>query len=381
MEYPLKQWGGVEVLVKELLAGLHGEYEILLASDDTPETLAEAEPSRFVAAHFPWNPRRDSRERAAEFSAWLLENRAGLVHFHLGGTYALGTRSLRNSPIPVVARSGIPCIATNHGAFSLFDFCAPWRPLAVRLGLLPLFWAGRARTLLSLRREITVSDNDLGNMRRWFFPFRDKFQRIYHSQLNGDEAINEDRGQSILCLGTIGPRKGQIFLVEAFARIAERFPAWKLIIAGRQDAGGSEMRRMEATVARHHLQDRVQLAGAVSVEEARRLMLSCGIFAMPSLAEGLGLSLQEALFSGCPAVASRVGGIQDMVLDGQTGWLAEPGDVRSLADTLALAMTSPTERRIRGKAARGRIAQLGMTRAHMVAEHLALYREVGHLTC
>ena len=376
MEYPLGQWGGVEVLVKELLAGLHGRVELLLSCDDTAETLAGCEHAKFVTSHFRWDPARDYRVQASELADWLRRERADLVHFHLGGTYAFQTRSWGRSPIPIVAKSGIPVVATNHGAFSLFDFCGAQRSLPEKLAMLPIFWPGRARTIAALRREVTVSDNDLGNMRRWFFPFRGKFQRIYHSQLSGNEPFQEVREKTILCLGTVGPRKGQPFLVEAFAALAERFPDWKLLIAGRLNSGADEVRKMEAIISRSNLHDRVDLAGPVSPEEAHRLMLTCGIFAMPSLAEGLGLSLQEALFAGCPAVASRVGGIQDMVIHGETGWLAEPANPASLAEALAAAMGSEPLRKARGAAARKRIGDLRMNREGMVAAHLALYSEI-----
>ena len=207
-----------------------------------------------------------------------------------------------------------------------------------RLAMLPLFWAGRLRTIEALREEVTVSDNDCANMRRWFAPYAGKFRRIYHSQLSGAEEMSEAREKTILCLGTVGPRKGQPFLVEAFSRIAGRFPDWTLIIAGRQDSGVEEMETIRRIVSTRELCDRVLLPGAVSNEEAKSLMMTCGIFAMPSLAEGLGLSLQEALFRGCPAVASRVGGIRDMVIDVETGWLAEPGSPDELAAVFEKAM-------------------------------------------
>ncbi|MFZ4600024.1 MAG: glycosyltransferase family 4 protein, partial [Terrimicrobiaceae bacterium] len=274
MEYPLKQWGGVEVLVKELLSGLSQSADILLASDDTPESLSESRHAEFVTSHFRWDPSLSYPAQARDLSAWLVGNRADLVHFHLGGTYAFQTRSWAQSPIPIVAKSGIPCVSTNHGAFSLFDFCGPQRSLAERLLMLPIFWVGRAKTLLALRREVTVSDNDLGNMRRWYFPLGRKFQRIYHSQLSGNEGVYDEREKSIVCLGTVGPRKGQPFLVEAFAQVAERFPEWNLVIAGRLNSGADEVRRMESIIERENFAGRVRLVGAVSPSEAHRPMQS-----------------------------------------------------------------------------------------------------------
>ncbi|MDX2079435.1 MAG: glycosyltransferase family 4 protein [Terrimicrobiaceae bacterium] len=376
MEYPITQWGGVEVLVKELVAGLASDFNLCLVSRDAPESLEASGFSRHVIAHFPWDSEAPYRLQAGRLAEWLRDERVDLVHFHLGGTYAFRTRSWSQSPIPIVARTGIPCIATNHGAFSLFDFCAPRRSTAFRLLMLPLAWAGRARTLAALRSEITVSDNDCANMRRWYPPFKSRFQRIYHSQLTGDEPASAARDNTIFCLGTIGPRKGQTFLVRAFALIAERFPDWTLHIAGRKDAGSREVEEIERIIAAHGLRDRIRLLGAISPDEAAERLRTCGVFAMPSLAEGLGLSLQEALVLGAPAVASNVGGIRDMIIPGQTGLLARAGSPEELASAMALLLGSESLREALGRAARERILALRMNRSAMLEEHRKLYTSI-----
>ncbi len=376
MEYPIGQHGGVEVLVRELISGLSRHWQVLLVSNDTPESLARSAVAEKLTAHHPWNPSGSYRTQATRLTSWLAAQNVNLVHFHLGGTYAMRTRSWKESPIPIVAASGIPCIATNHGAFALLDYCAPDRTLIERLAMLPVFWLGRLRTIQSLRAEITVSDNDLRNMRGWFPPSRSKFRRIYHSQLTGGEELFLDREPFILALGTIGRRKGQRYLVDAFLRVAGEFPDWRLVLAGRQDADVDEMNAIRALVEDSPHRNRVVLAGGVSHEEARRLVRTAGVFAMPSLAEGLGLSLQEALFGGAAVVASNVGGIRDMVIDGQTGLLAPAADPEALAAALRKLMNDAPLRASLGQAARDRITQLGMNRHEMINAHLDTYRVI-----
>ena len=186
--------------------------------------------------------------------------------------------------------------------------------------------------------EVAVSQNDYRNLRRWYPPVRNKFRWIYHSRLHGTPPPpNPTREKTIVCVGTIGTRKGQPLLVEAFGRIAKKFPDWQLVFIGRN--GSDEMmRQMHELTARHRLEDQVQLAGPCSDDELRARLQRTAIFAMPSVYEGLGLSLQEAQFYGCACVATRSGGVSDLIEDGDNGLLVPVGQPAPLADALARLM-------------------------------------------
>jgi glycosyltransferase involved in cell wall biosynthesis len=115
----------------------------------------------------------------------------------------------------------------------------------------------------------------------------------------------------------------------------------------------------------------VQMVGRV--EDARAILWALDIFAMPSLREGLGVALLEAMACGLPAVASRVGGIVDAVDEGRTGILVAPGDANALAGALAHLGAAAPARIAMGAAARA-LAVERFSMAAMARRTVELYR-------
>lgn len=163
-------------------------------------------------------------------------------------------------------------------------------------------------------------------------------------------------------------------LVNAFARLlgllAETAPELaaraRLSIIG----DGPLLPAVRAQVAELGLQDAVWLPGARS--DIAALLHSFSVFALPSLAEGTPVSLLEAMACGLPAVASRVGGIPEVVDDDAQGLLVPVGDVEALARALARYAGDARLRAQHGRAARARIEERFSMRA-MLAAYGALY--------
>jgi glycosyltransferase involved in cell wall biosynthesis len=107
-------------------------------------------------------------------------------------------------------------------------------------------------------------------------------------------------------------------------------------------------------------------------DDVPELLAAADLFVLSSRSEGLPLSVIEAMAAGLPVVASAVGGIPELVVDGETGVLVPPGDARALASALRRLLADPQLRRQMGDAGRLRAQQLfDLPRFH--AEHLALY--------
>ncbi|MEE8572122.1 MAG: glycosyltransferase family 4 protein, partial [Gemmatimonadota bacterium] len=113
------------------------------------------------------------------------------------------------------------------------------------------------------------------------------------------------------------------------------------------------------TAALENVSDYVRFAGFVDEERLAREYSACDIFVLPAVidargdTEGLGVVLLEALRYERPVVASAAGGITDIVVDGVTGWLADPGDAEVLARKLLDVASRPEE--ARRVASRGRM--------------------------
>jgi glycosyltransferase involved in cell wall biosynthesis len=376
LEYPVDQRGGTEVLVSELVKGLGGRHEILLVSPDDAASLAKSPVAPFVKEHISFAPVWNSILHARGLAEKIARAKPDIVHFHFGGNYGWGSRVFWNCPVFYFKKSGVPVISTNHGAFSITEgYCGEHREF-LKLALFLPAWASKQIILSRLRCEVAVSQNDFRNLRRWYPPLREKFRWIYHSRLHGTPPPeNFDRKKTILCAGTIGPRKGQALLVGAFARISKIFPGWKLVFIGRAD-DDVMMRRIREIIAREKLEDQIQFLGSRSDDELRDWMRQSAIFAMPSVYEGLGLSLQEAQFYGCACVATRCGGTADLIEDGDNGFLTPVGQPAPLADALEKLMGDEKLRERFSRRASQSVLEKEMTADKMVGKYLSLYESI-----
>lgn len=181
--------------------------------------------------------------------------------------------------------------------------------------------------------------------------------------------LNCDQSEIIvLAVGALVHRKGYDVLLDAFFDPAGPQQA-RLWIAGE----GEQRATLAARIADQGLEDRVQLLGQRS--DIPDLLAACDLFAMPSRAEGLGIAALEAMAAGRPVVASRVGGLGEVVLDDQTGRLVPPGEVGALASALSELCADAELRARLGKAGPGRVAD-GFLAEQMVEAYEQLYREV-----
>jgi glycosyltransferase involved in cell wall biosynthesis len=121
---------------------------------------------------------------------------------------------------------------------------------------------------------------------------------------------------------------------------------------------GPEEAALKAQAARLGIGERARFLGAVPHERMPAFMWGLDLFVNPSRAESFGVAALEAAASGIPVVASRVGGLPEVVADGQTGLLVAPEDPEGLASALADLVGDPERRRALGRAARERAVAL-----------------------
>ena len=173
----------------------------------------------------------------------------------------------------------------------------------------------------------------------------------------------------ILSVGRLAPVKGHAHLVEAAPEVLRGHPEAVIVVAGE----GPLRRDLEALARSLGVADRLRFPG--HWQEMPRLLRAADLFVLPSLNEGLGLALLEAMAAGLAAVASRVGGVPEVVRDGETGVLVPPGDARSLAGAILKLMADPALRGRMGEAGRARARQQ-FSIARAVRETEQLYEEL-----
>ena len=377
LEYPIEQFGGTEILVREMIYGLGERYEIILVSPDNESAIKDSSVGSILRGHLSWEPDQISVGNSRRLAQDLVNSGVKLVHFHFGGNYAWGNRYFTKCPILPLSRLGVPCLSTNHGAFALMHgYCGPQRAF-LKWALFPAAWLNKVRIVAHLKREIAVSMHDYNALRRWYWPVRSRFGQIYHSRIHASSVPSSppQRSKTIICVGTIGRRKGQTFLVEAFSRISADFPDWKLVLIGRHGEDWM-LEKIHAMIAQIRLSEKIVLMNQCSDHELNQWLKTAGIFAMPSLLEGLGLSLQEALFHGCACIASSAGGITDLIQNGSNGLLVEPGNVEQLADGLIKLMSNEKLRRQFGVRGSQSVVEKEMTAEGMCEKYDQLYRNI-----
>lgn len=164
------------------------------------------------------------------------------------------------------------------------------------------------------------------------------------------------------CVTRFFPSKGIRYLLEAFARIHARVPAAWLVLCGQ----GPEEESLRDLARRLGITDRVIFAGFQ--RRPQRYVAMFDIAAVPSVEEGFGLVALEAQALGKPVVASRVGGLPNIIADGRSGLLVEAGDVPGLTAALDRLLDDP--------ALRERMGRAGVAEA----QRFSLNRYAGRLT-
>jgi len=218
---------------------------------------------------------------------------------------------------------------------------------------------GRIRELLlnitdfSVDRVTAVSRNvadahlKRGTTRKQVDVIRNGIELGYHSREDAD-GIRRDRGVGrdtflILTVANLEPKKGYTFLFDALSSIKKNGHDFKMLVVG----FGKEEKKLRDKIMSLGLSDEVELLG--KRRDITGLLAASDLFVLPSLWEGLPNALLEAMAAELPVVATHVGGIPEVVIDGETGLLVAPRD----SDGLARAI----ERVIGDGALRARLAK------------------------
>lgn len=203
--------------------------------------------------------------------------------------------------------------------------------------------------------------------------------RIVPLGLDLDRFAGLDRGASrsalgipddvvaVVAVGRLVPIKRIDRLLRAVAGAAERAPAIRLYLVG----DGGERASLEALSASMGLASRVTFAGWST--ETPRWYAAADIVALTSDREGTPLALIEAASAGRATVACDVGGVADIVVDGETGIVVEPDDEKAFADALARLASDPDLRERLGRAAPGRAR--GFAAERLIDDLDSLYRQ------
>jgi glycosyltransferase involved in cell wall biosynthesis len=353
----LAEAGGAQTFVRSLIEGLRDDYTIDVAAHGPTGALADACAQAGIPFHHVENlVRRPSPGR---------DVRAVLEIRRLIGRLRPDLVQINSTKAGLVARlaligTGVPAVFTAHGwAFSGRRGLARLTALFVEKATAPLSAA-----------IVCVSDWDwqLAISRGIAPP-----QRLRH--ISNGIAVPEaspERGPwplrpLLLCVARLAPPKDIRLLLDALAQ--DDLQRWRLEIIG----DGPDRASLQAHRDELRLSRRVEFLG--ERQDVAEHLARADAFVLPSKWEGLPYSILEAMSAGLPVIASRVGGIPELVVPGVTGLLVNPGDADALSAALRTLLNSGRRAREFGREGHARVK--GHFRLdQMVAGYHDLFRSV-----
>jgi sugar transferase (PEP-CTERM/EpsH1 system associated) len=302
--------------------------------------------------------RRDGNDPKLVWALYRLfvRERPDIVHTHAWGTLLEGLLAARLARVPVV-------IHGEHGTLQL----RPHQRWLQRRG-----WSAADRVLSVSSRLAERITRETG------FPLErirvirngvdiERFGRVERSSARAILRLPADQ-PTLVTVGRLVPVKDHETLLQAMAQLRRDGVLPTLAIAG----DGPLLEPLKARAAALGLDAQVRFLGHRPDVEV--VLGAADVFVLSSESEGLSNTILEAMASGLPVVATRVGGADEMVRPGQTGYLVAPHSPQGLADALASLVRSPRVRQAMGTAGRRRV-EAEFSLAAMVSRYEAMYAE------
>jgi glycosyltransferase involved in cell wall biosynthesis len=351
----LAEVGGAQSYVASLLPALAGRYEVVLAAHgEGPLRDAAARAGvRFVPLRHVRRPIRPWRDVAGlvELSRLLRRERPQILHASSSKAGVLGRLAGAVTRVPIrvftvhgwafSAYSGLPSrlyrlVDRLMAPLTTVTICVSERELAdgVEAG------ACDATRSVVIRNAVDVS----------------AFSRSLHDRAT----------PRLIAVGRLKAPKDFLTLVRACSSLSGG--SFEALIVGE----GPDRPEVEAEIRKLELEGTVRLTGERF--DVPELLTDSDVFVLSSRSEGLPVAVLEAMAAGIPVVASNVGGVAELVVDGETGILVPPGDVEALGAALRRLVVDPELRRRLGAAGRAR-AEARFDLPDFRQAHIGLYDE------
>ena len=327
----------------------------------------------FRVRYLPEDKEKLQQDAAGIPAAWErgLKGRLPLVPFFLAYTKAVGKHAAdcdiihANWSLSGLAallsrgRHKLPYVVTVQGSDVFKTLNKPGIRQMVGLAL------RKAGKVIALSRALKTAA--LG------FGLRDERVVVIPNGVNISQfpfATAEEKKNQVLFVGSLIERKGPLYLLQAMRLVHQDLPGATLVLVGE----GDQRANLEEYIAANSMEDYVRLAGTQPQSAVGALMRESRLFVLPSIEEGQGVVLMEALASGTPCVGSRVGGIPDVVTE-NVGRLVEAGDVSALAEAIRAYLTDQNLWENASRAGRQRVLE-HYDWNHLADEISAVYAEV-----
>ena len=366
--------------ISEKLVERGHEVVVYTSNFNRPNIQSETEHSNEVVVHFFRNVKPSVTRRLNVFvNASMIQTvreqlrSFDIIHLH-------EYRTFQNIVLHHYAtKYGVPYVLQAHGSLPrivakqrlkwIYDVFCGYRLLrdASKVTALSQVEAQQYRDMGVPEEKIEVIPNGINLSEYTNLPHKGFFKKKF--SIDGDEKI-------ILYLGRIHKIKGIDFLVKAYAYLTKnmRHDDAILVIAGPDDG---YLREVKSLVNSLGLNNKLLFVGPLYGRDKLKAYVDADLYVLPSRYETFPVAVLEAYACGKPVIASRVGGLKDLVINGVTGLLVEPGDVHRLANFIRFLLNDDEraeEMGLRGK----QLVKENFTVEKVVDRLENLYRDIGN---
>ncbi len=231
------------------------------------------------------------------------------------------------------SQKNLKIVTTEHDPFPLKNLKKSFKKKTIRKTAVTIAVSSANSDLLlrlypELKGKLSMIHNgiDLDAFEKNLLQFTNQEKAKIRRQL-----FNADAGNFIITtVAALHSRKGLNFLIDAFNEIYQTKRECKLVIVGE----GPQKKDLEKQIKKLGLQDAVKMTGPQ--ENIAKILKSSDLFVLPSVKEAFGLVVLEAMAAKLPVIASKVGGIPEIIEDGKNGMLTNPEDKTALAQKMLL---------------------------------------------
>jgi glycosyltransferase involved in cell wall biosynthesis len=263
--------------------------------------------------------------------------------------------------------SSVPWICSIHGLYSRH-----WSGKRA-LPLFSLLWR-HADAMIAISHAVktwVVNEWSVPSEKVTVIHYGIETERFAQSHVDLRHAWGLNGRAVVGAVGSLRPVKGHDLLIKGLRRVSEQIPHASLLIAGHDLWGYGKT--LQALIDKFHLNEQVRIVGFQS--DVSSFLHALDVFALPSRSEGFGQVAIEAMAAGKPVVASKIAPLTEIVIDGQTGILAEPDDPEAFADAITWLLMHPEEAQRMGRRGQERVQDHFLAES-MVIETMSLYETV-----
>ena len=327
--------GGITSYVLSLATGLKkGGHNINIASSGG-QLLSKLKEECIIYLPIPIKTKQEISPKIIiskiKLCGLIKKYRIDIIHSNSRTTQVLGcllSRAMR-----------VPHISTCHGFFKkrLFRKIFPcWGQKVIAIS---------QQVKEHLMRDFRVDEKNIAVINNGIDVSKFKTQNP-KSKMEAKKKLGLGEGLVVGIVARLSDVKGHIYLIQAMGSVLERIPQAQLVIVGR----GKMKEELVRLVKDLGIEESVFFMPEVS--DTKDILSVMDLFVLPSLKEGLGLALMEAMASGLAVVGSNIGGIKSLIKDGDNGLLVEPADIKGLSAAITELLRNPDKAESLGRKAK-----------------------------